>query len=176
VTWANWVDPIVAEPHTIAIADKDALPDTIEELFAYGGPGTACEPAAGHFDAQQQNPVPGKEVLNAGPPGLDENGDSLFLPAPEEAQPAPTLSATVSAPPATRLFYLCAIHPWMQGGDRRQGQPTRRRRLTRRNGADAGGGPERRMRARRPDAAGPPLRRRAGRLGDASQPSTRGPR
>jgi plastocyanin len=114
VTWVNRVDSIVAEPHTITIADKDAVPDTIEDLFACGGAGTACEPAAGHFDAQQ-NPIAGNEVLKAGPPGLDEKGDSLFLAPPQEGKPAPTISAVVSAPPGTRLFYLCAIHPWMQG-------------------------------------------------------------
>lgn len=113
VTWVNRVDQAVAEAHTITIADKSAFPGTIEELFACGGPGTACEPAANHFD--QQTPIPGKEVLNAGPPGLDEKGDSLLLAPPEEGEPAPTMSAVVSAPPGTRLFYLCAIHPWMQG-------------------------------------------------------------
>jgi plastocyanin len=114
VTWVNRVDQIVAEPHTITIADKDALPETIEELFACGGPGTACEPASGHVD-DQFNPIPGKEVLNAGPPGLNQKGDSLLLAAPEAGRPTPTISATVSAPPGAKLVYLCAIHPWMQG-------------------------------------------------------------
>lgn len=105
VTWEN---QIAGEPHTITIATEASLPSTIEEIFNCGAPGTACEPALGHVD-KDFNPIPGKEVLNAGPPGLDEVGDSLFL------APGGQISALVSAPAGTELHYLCAVHPWMQG-------------------------------------------------------------
>jgi plastocyanin len=36
-------------------------------------------------------------------------GDSLFQ------APGKNVSAVVSAPAGTTLYYLCAIHPWMQG-------------------------------------------------------------
>jgi plastocyanin len=111
VTWENRVDPRLAEPHTITIAEEDALPDTLDELLACGGPGTACEPAGGHFGPNDSVVNP---VLNVGPDGLDQVGDSLFLPPPEGGN-VPTVSAVISAPAGTELHYLCAIHPWMQG-------------------------------------------------------------
>jgi hypothetical protein len=40
---------------------------------------------------------------------LDQPGDSLWL------APGATISSQVSAPAGTTLFYLCAIHGWMQG-------------------------------------------------------------
>jgi hypothetical protein len=48
-------------------------------------------------------------VVNAGAPGLDAPGDSLLFFDDQ------SVTATVSAPSGARLFYLCAIHPWMQG-------------------------------------------------------------
>ena len=106
VTWKNQTG--FGEAHTITIATEASLPSTIDEIFNCGAPGTACEPASGHVDANF-NPIPGKEVLNAGPLGLDEVGDSLLL------APGGEISAVVSAPAGTELHYLCAIHPWMQG-------------------------------------------------------------
>jgi hypothetical protein len=41
--------------------------------------------------------------------GLDGPGDSLFF------APGGKSSATVTAPAGTRLRFVCAIHPWMQG-------------------------------------------------------------
>jgi hypothetical protein len=48
-------------------------------------------------------------VIDVGSPGLDAPGDSLLFFAGE------SISATISAPAGSTLFYLCAIHPWMQG-------------------------------------------------------------
>lgn len=106
VTWKNKTG--FDEAHTITIATGASLPSTIDEIFNCGAPGTACAPAIGHVDADF-NPIPGMEVLNAGLPGLNEVGDSLLL------APGGEISAVVSAPAGTRLQYLCAIHPWMQG-------------------------------------------------------------
>jgi hypothetical protein len=36
-------------------------------------------------------------------------GDSIII---EHGQP---VTVTITAPPGTNLYYLCAIHPWMQG-------------------------------------------------------------
>ena len=48
-------------------------------------------------------------LLNAGPAGLDEVGDSVLL------FPGETRQVPVSAPAGTNLFFLCIFHPWMQG-------------------------------------------------------------
>ena len=111
VTWENGVDPSgEGEPHSITIADEDKLPTDLESVFECGGPGTACEPALGHVDGDF-NPIPGNEVINAGPAGLDRVGDSLLL----GANTGDTISAVISAPSGTTLSYVCAVHPWMQG-------------------------------------------------------------
>ena len=51
-------------------------------------------------------------VLNKGPEGFDEEGDSLAL-APKGPHKSGTV--VISAPAGTTLYYMCAIHPWMQG-------------------------------------------------------------
>lgn len=102
LTWVR--EETTGEPHTITLADADDLPGTFDEVFECGGPGTACEPAGGHFT---DPPTP---VINAGAEGLDAVGDSLLMGPGEDM-----VAATVSAPAGTTLAYLCAIHPWMQG-------------------------------------------------------------
>jgi hypothetical protein len=51
-------------------------------------------------------------VLDKGQKGFDTRGDSLFL-AP--AGPHKRATVVVSAPAGTTLYYVCAVHPWMQG-------------------------------------------------------------
>jgi len=96
------------EPHTATIVDPADLPQTFDEVFQCGGPGTACGDA---FEAHGDPPAP---VVNApgSQPGLDAPGDSLFF------EDDGSITAAVSAPPGTTLSYLCAIHPWMQGSIR----------------------------------------------------------
>jgi hypothetical protein len=48
-------------------------------------------------------------VIEAGKPGLDKVGDSLVL------APNGTVSAKISAKAGSTLWYVCAVHPWMQG-------------------------------------------------------------
>ena len=89
------------EPHTISIVDQGDLPTSIEEVFEC----SVCQEIfEGHFAGGGFNPV-----VDVGLPGLDTRLDSLFL------EPGGQVSAEVSAPSGTTLYYLCAIHPWMQG-------------------------------------------------------------
>jgi hypothetical protein len=50
-------------------------------------------------------------VVNVGGPGLDARGDSLLFGGPFDQ----AVEAQVTAPAGTTLYYLCVIHPWMQG-------------------------------------------------------------
>lgn len=94
------------EVHTLTVVDKNELPETIDELFAC----PACELAQGHVD-ENFNIV---EVrLDVGEPGLDTRGDSLAV-GPRGAA-NDTITAEVTAAKGTRLSFLCAVHPWMQG-------------------------------------------------------------
>lgn len=101
----TWVDADqTEEPHTISIVDQSDLAGDVEEVFEC----PVCEEIfEGHFAGGGFNPV-----VDVGDPGLDSRLDSLFL------EPGGQVSAEVSAPPGTTLYYLCAIHPWMQGSIR----------------------------------------------------------
>jgi plastocyanin len=98
LTWVH-ADQTLA-PHTVSIVDQSELPGDIEEVFECA---VCAEIFEGHF-AGGFNPV-----VDVGEPGLDTRLDSLFF------EPGGQVTAEVSAPPGTTLYYLCAIHPWMQG-------------------------------------------------------------
>jgi plastocyanin len=95
VTWTD----ATGVNHTVTIVNQADLPDTIPEVFGCA----LCEAAE---VAHANGSVP---VLNVGGAGLDNAGDSLWVPANA------SVAAIVSAPAGTTLYYLCAIHPWMQG-------------------------------------------------------------
>jgi hypothetical protein len=91
------------------VVRKRELPRTAKAVEACfeGGP---CTLAPGHLK-DPDNPEAGIKTkrINAGKPGLSRRGDSLYL------EPKATISAKVTAPAGRSLYYLCAIHPWMQG-------------------------------------------------------------
>ena len=101
VTWTH--DDNTTAPHTVTIVEE--FPEaTLDAIFGCGAPGEPCEVALTAHFAGGFNPV-----VEAGAPGLDAPGDSLFF------FDDTSVTATVSAPSGTTLLYLCAIHPWMQG-------------------------------------------------------------
>ncbi len=85
VTWVD-ADQVADEPHTITVVAQADLPTDTEEVFECQACSAALE---GHF--------------GGGVP------DSLLL------FPGGTVDGVISAPAGTTLYYLCAIHPWMQG-------------------------------------------------------------
>jgi plastocyanin len=100
------------EPHTLTIVSSSQLPRTVAQV-------ENCLPcqrlAAAHLrnpkaPPDEKNPIV-RWTLNKGRPGLDEVGDSLAI------QPGAhtSISAVVSAASGTTLYFLCAVHPWMQG-------------------------------------------------------------
>jgi plastocyanin len=94
----------IQEPHTITVAERSKLPDTIDEVFGCRGRDSACGPARGHFVTQ-----PPTRRLNEGRAGLNTVGDSLLIPTQG------SIRARITAPSGSTLHYLCVIHPWMQG-------------------------------------------------------------
>ena len=94
------------DPHTISIVTRADWPKTLNQVFHCGARGTICRRILKAQFPKGQPPLP---VVNVGPPGLDEPGDSLLI------APGHPNTAIVSAPPGTVLYYMCAIHPWMQG-------------------------------------------------------------
>jgi plastocyanin len=93
------------DPHTISLVKKSDLPRTAQQAFN-------CEACAPFFGAHQVNEETGDvgvPVVNVGEPGFDQPGDSLFV------APGATVRFDISADRGKTLYYLCAVHPWMQG-------------------------------------------------------------
>jgi plastocyanin len=99
------------EPHTLTIVKRADLPRTVAQVENC----RACRVAMGHLKHPRAEPGPTNPivhwVLNKGQPGLDAVGDSIAI------QPGAHKSMTVevSAPSGTTLYFVCAVHPWMQG-------------------------------------------------------------
>ncbi|HJR97637.1 MAG TPA: hypothetical protein VJ979_07000 [Actinomycetota bacterium] len=99
----RWIDQDkVPDPHTITVVRRRQLPTTLAEAFN-------CQACNAALDAHFGTGGPPVVRVNVGQPGLDQPGDSLLILDGE------TIGATISASAGTNLFYLCAIHPWMQG-------------------------------------------------------------
>jgi plastocyanin len=95
------------QPHTVSFVLKGNLPTNADEVFACQAPGEVCDDfLVGHFGGGANR----LEDDDDGEFGIDAQGDSLLLLGPGSA-----LSAEVTAPNGTNLYYLCAVHPWMQG-------------------------------------------------------------
>jgi plastocyanin len=85
------------DPHTFSIVNQDQLPTKIGQVFN-------CKVCNEIFKIQDGH----KRVLGSDG-GLNEFGDTIFF------TPGATTSVVVTAPAGTTLYFLCAIHPWMQG-------------------------------------------------------------
>jgi plastocyanin len=94
------------EPHTVTIGAAADLPKKAADLDRC----KPCEVASGHLkNPKDENSPIIHTILNKGPVGLDEPGDSIAL------KPKKSVTVAISAPPGTTLHFMCAIHPWMQG-------------------------------------------------------------
>lgn len=96
------------EPHTFSIVQKKQLPKTLSQI-------EECAVCGEIGHAHGVNP---EEHTNAPPPiltvdskkdGFNEPGDSQFI------GPHQTVKVIITAPPGTKLNFICALHPWMQG-------------------------------------------------------------
>lgn len=100
----RWVhDDKTLAPHTMTLIDANELPDSFDDLFA-GCP--TCDAAiAAHFSS-----VPPVTFVDVGNDGqFSSNGDSLLI------FPGGEISTQINSAAGTTLYYICALHPWMQG-------------------------------------------------------------
>lgn len=101
------------EPHTLTIVRKSDLPKTGMQAENCA----ACQRyAAGHLKNPRAEPGGNNPIvhfiLNKGKPGLDTVGDSIAIQQPGRHK---SITVKVTAPAGTTLYFLCAVHPWMQG-------------------------------------------------------------
>ena len=109
----RWVDRdrSAEEPHTVTIGRRSDLPQNIAQLEACFAPGALCAETIEAHDPGSDQVPPFNIRVNRGGPGLDTRGDSLLFAGPFDQ----AIRGRVTAPAGRTLFYLCVIHPWMQG-------------------------------------------------------------
>ena len=98
-------------PHSLSLVKKSALPKTAADIMGCA----ACGPLMGAHQADPNTGDVKVPVVDVGAPGFDTMGDattagdSIFLP------PKGKVTFKVTAKKGSRLHFMCAIHPWMQG-------------------------------------------------------------
>jgi plastocyanin len=107
------------DPHSLSLIKESDVPRTTEQMekckvckrIRADHVGDPTEPAGPH------NPIV-HWIVNVGKPGLDAPGDSLSI-FESKSKGAPpghaSVTVPVSAPAGTTLYYICGMHPWMQG-------------------------------------------------------------
>jgi hypothetical protein len=70
-------DAFPPDPHTLSIVNRADVPRTIEEVLTC----PACGPFFEAHDPGNDQEPPFNYVVNVGPPGLDQPGDSLLIDA-----------------------------------------------------------------------------------------------
>jgi hypothetical protein len=98
-------------PHTLSFVPKGKLPRTEAQMNNCQAPGTICgDLGVAHAIDDSGNPT--KAVVDINQPGIDTastGGDSWVF------GPHQTMKLKVSAKKGANLWFMCAIHPWMQG-------------------------------------------------------------
>jgi plastocyanin len=106
----TWVDrDRKQEPHTVTFVNRRERPSNPNQVFQC----RACELANAHLeDPSNPNSPVARVRVDVGRAGLNQRGDSLY-----HNQRA-RIGGVVTARPGQTLYYICAIHAWMQGSIR----------------------------------------------------------
>jgi hypothetical protein len=114
----NLTNPRRVGPHTFSLVTKGSLPKTPKARQLCFTPKHICKAIANWHGVKGNGPVKVNPVI--GPNGwgaigsVTETGDSWFTgEKPGTSFVAPTAFDTSAG--AQRIYFLCAIHPWMQG-------------------------------------------------------------
>jgi hypothetical protein len=113
----NKTKPSKVGPHTFSLVTKGSLPKTAKQRKSCFAPGHICLSIAEwqHFNPKTEKV--GLQLADAGAPGwstmgsVKKEGDSWF--SGEKA--GGSVEQKVTAKAGTTLYFICAIHPWMQG-------------------------------------------------------------
>lgn len=106
-------------PHSLSIVNQVDLPRTTAQMQSC----TICKKIKAYHVGDPTVPAGPKNpilhwIVNSGKPGLDVAGDSIgiFEATAKGAPPGHSrLTIPVSAPAGTTLYFMCGLHPWMQG-------------------------------------------------------------
>jgi hypothetical protein len=99
------------QDHTLSLVKKKQVPKNARQVDGCFENGPCLQLAIDH-DAIDPNtgepkPVPGVPLVNKGKAGFNEPGDSIFIPGKAKR--------TIDVSGGKDMYYICAIHPWMQG-------------------------------------------------------------
>jgi plastocyanin len=93
-------------PHSFSVVKVTQLPKTTKQIEQC----KVCEALGkAHGADPNSNAPPTKPVVDVGATGIDQAGDSVFLP------PNKSTKLKITAKKGKTLYFMCAIHPWMQG-------------------------------------------------------------
>jgi hypothetical protein len=113
----NETNPKQVGPHTFSLVTKGSLPKTPKARKNCFTPKHICLAVAIWHGFNPKNEAITKNPAKAGPAGWStagnatgKKGDSWFTEKKGE-----TFSQEVTAAAGTTLYYLCAVHPFMQG-------------------------------------------------------------
>lgn len=112
----NETNPKQVGPHTFSLVTKGSLPKTPKARKNCFTPKHICLAVAIWHGFNPKNEQITKNPAKAGPAGwstagsASKKGDSWFTEKKGEA-----FSQEVTAAAGSTLYYLCAVHPWMQG-------------------------------------------------------------
>lgn len=107
--------PSMVGPHTFSLVTKSSLPKTSKQRKECFTPGKICMGIAGWYGLKGEE-EPKKPLVKAGKEGWDtmgtvkKKGDSYFF-----GKKGESFEQVVSAKAGTTLYFMCAVHAWMQG-------------------------------------------------------------
>lgn len=112
----NTTNPKQVGPHTFSLVTKGSQPKTPNARKNCFTPKHICLSIAMWHGFNPKTEAITKNPAKAGPAGwstlgsTSKKGDSWFTEKKGE-----TISQEVTASAGTTLYYMCAVHPWMQG-------------------------------------------------------------
>ena len=112
----NDTKPSQVGPHTFSLVTQSSLPKTAKARKSCFTPAHICLSIAEWHHFNPKTEKVGKPEVEVGPEGwstmgsLKKEGDSWFI----EKAGAET-DRKVTAKAGTTLYFMCAVHPWMQG-------------------------------------------------------------
>lgn len=115
----NTTNPKKVGPHTFSLVTKESIPTTAKGRQICFTPHHICKAIAGWHGVKGNGPVK-VNPAEAGPEGwstlgsLTKKGDSWFTGTKPGSSFEQEVNVDTSAG-ATRIYFMCAIHPWMHG-------------------------------------------------------------
>jgi hypothetical protein len=111
----NETNPKQVGPHTFSLVTKGSLPKTAKQRKECFTPGKICMGIA-HWYGLKGEELPKEPLVAAGQEGWDtmgtysKKGDSFFF-----SKKGASVEQKVTAKAGTTLYFMCAVHAFMQG-------------------------------------------------------------